>query len=178
MLVIDERLSSPSAAGVRLVTGTACLQFGTAEPGLVYRLRATAFGLVTHEGKLACVRVDRGEGSYFDLPGGAVDGAETEEQALLREFLEETGMSVRAVARIAEASQFFRKSDGAPVNNSGGFWTAECLALDPSAKIEADHDLVWLHPHEALTMLRHDAHAWAVAVWMRGHVQLSHTERP
>ena len=44
---------------------------------------------------------------------------------------------------------------------------AEQLSLNPSAKVEADHELVWLHPHTALNELRHDAHAWAVAVWLR-----------
>jgi 8-oxo-dGTP diphosphatase len=143
------------------------LQFGTAEPGLDYKVRPTAFGLVFHGGKLACVRVDRGENSYYDLPGGAIDGAETEEQALVREFVEETGLAVRPFARIAEAAQFFRKSDGEPINNLGGFWIAEHLAHDPAAKVEDDHELVWLHPHTAVAELRHDAHAWAVAAWLR-----------
>lgn len=143
------------------------LQFGTAQPGLDHAIRPTAFGLVLRDGKLACVRVDRGEGSYHDLPGGAVDGDETEEQALVREFVEETGMSVRPLIRIAEAAQFFRKSDGAPINNVGGFWIAEMLSLDPAAKVEDDHQLVWLSPEDALRSLRHDAHSWAVATLMR-----------
>lgn len=142
-------------------------QFGQPLPGLEYRDRPTAFGLVFHDGKLACVRVDRGAGSYYDLPGGAVDGDETEEQALIREFVEETGMAVRPFDRIAEAAQYFRKSTGEPLNNRGGFWIAERLSIDPAAKVEADHELVWLHPHTALNELRHDAHAWAVAVWLR-----------
>ena len=146
---------------------TAALQFGEARPGLDYTFRPTAFGLVFHDGKLACVRVDRGEGSYYDLPGGAVDGDETEEQALVREFVEETGMTVRPFARIAEAGQFFLKSTGEPLNNTGGFWIAEQVSLDPAAKVEADHELVWLHPHTALNELRHEAHAWAVAAWLR-----------
>lgn len=143
------------------------LQFGTPEPGLDYRVRPTAFGLVFHDGKLACVRVERGEASYHDLPGGAVDGGETEEQAVVREFLEETGMTVRPFARIGEAAQFFRKSDGEAINNTGGFWIAEQVSLDPAAKVEDDHRLVWLHPHTALAELRHDAHAWAVTAWLR-----------
>lgn len=145
------------------------LQFGLRDRDLDYALRPTAFGLVFQDGKLACVRVDRGEGSYFDLPGGAVDGDETEEQALVREFVEEAGMFIRPFVRIAEASQYFRKSDGAPINNAGGFWIAEQLSLDPAAKVEADHELVWLHPHTAVAQLRHDAHAWAVTVWLRRH---------
>ncbi|WP_420478814.1 NUDIX domain-containing protein [Brevundimonas sp. FT23028] len=146
---------------------TIALQFGVAAPGLDHTLRPTAFGLVFQDGKLACVRVDRGEGSYYDLPGGAVDGDETEAEALVREFVEETGMTVRPFARFAEAAQFFRKSTGEPLNNVGGFWIAEQVSLDPAARIEADHELVWLHPHTALNELRHDAHAWAVAAWLR-----------
>jgi 8-oxo-dGTP diphosphatase len=143
------------------------LQFGRMEEGLAYPLRPTAFGLVFHDARLACVRVDRGDRSYYDLPGGAIDGEESEEQALVREFVEETGMRVRPLERIAEAAQCFRRSDGAPFNNVGGFWTAGMLSLDPTAKVEADHELVWLHPHTALNELRHDAHAWAVAAWLR-----------
>jgi len=78
-------------------------------------------------------------------------------------------MSVRPFVRIAEASQYFRKSDGSPINNIGGFWIAEQLSLDPAAKVEADHELVWLLPHTAVAQLRHDAHAWAVTTWLRRH---------
>ena len=144
------------------------LQFGRADPGVAYAERPTAFGLVFHDRMLACVRVTR-ETPYFDLPGGAVDGDETEQEALIREFVEETGMTVRPVERIAEAGQYFRKSDGAPINNIGGLWIAERLSIDPSSKVEDDHELVWLHPQSALAQLRHDAHAWAVAVWLRHH---------
>ncbi len=142
------------------------LQFGRPDDGVDYLFRPTAFGLVFRDEKIACVRVTR-DAPYYDLPGGAVDGDETEQQALVREFVEETGMTVRPIARIAEAGQYFRKSEGSPVNNVGGFWIAERLALDPAAKVEGDHELVWLHPRTALAELRHDAHAWAVAAWLR-----------
>ena len=145
---------------------TPALQFGQADPGTDYLPRPAAFGLVFHEEKIACVRVTR-DTPYFDLPGGAIDGDETEQQALVREFLEETGMTIRPVERIAEGGQYFRKSDGAAVNNLGGFWIAEMLALEPALKVEADHELVWLDPQRALAELRHDVHAWAVAKWLR-----------
>jgi len=86
---------------------------------------------------------------------------------MMPQFVEETGMAIRPFSRIAEAAQYFRKSDGSPVNNRGGFWIAEQVSLDESAKVENDHELVWLHLHRALAQLRHDAHAWAVAAWLR-----------
>jgi len=143
------------------------LQFGARQSGLVYRDRPAAFGLVLENGRLACVRVDRGEGSYFDLPGGAVDGDETEAEALVREFIEETGLTVRPVSRLVEVAQYFRRTDGTPLNNHGGIWIAERVAFDPAARVEADHALVWLEPVAALSGLRHEAHAWAVALWLR-----------
>ena len=146
------------------------LQFGTARPGLDYIHRPAAFGLVEQDGKLACVRVDRGEGSYFDLPGGAIDHEDSEQQALIREFAEETGLRVIPVARLGEAAQRFRKTDGTPVNNVGGFWTVDVCGHDPDAQCEADHELVWLDPLDAVIRLRHEAHAWAAALWLRAQV--------
>lgn len=145
---------------------TPLLQFGRPDARVDYLLRPAVFGLVFHDQKLACVRVTR-DAPYHDLPGGAIDGAETEEQALVREFLEETGMTVRPAARVTEAGQFFRRSDNVPVNNVGGFWIVSQVSFDPAAKVEDDHELVWLHPREALAELRHDAHAWAVMAWLR-----------
>ncbi len=143
------------------------LQFGVRNPALDYRHRATAFGVVERDGLIACVRVERATGPYFDLPGGAVDGEETEVEALVREFVEETGLDVRPMNRIVEAGQFHLKSTGEPLYNVGGFWTASVTGENPEAKCEDDHTLVWLEPTVALSRLRHDAHAWAVAVWLR-----------
>lgn len=143
------------------------LQFGLRNPALDYRHRATAFGVVERDGLIACVRVERPAGAYFDLPGGAVDGEETEVEALVREFVEETGLSVTPLNRIAEAGQYHLKSTGEPLCNVGGFWTATVTAENPEAKCEDDHTLVWLEPTVALSRLRHDSHAWAVAVWLR-----------
>jgi len=143
------------------------LQFGVRNPAIDYRHRATAFGLVEREGLIACVRVQREAGAYFDLPGGAVDGEETEVEALIREFREETGLAIRPDDRIAEAGQYFFKTTGEALNNVGGYWTATAIGEDPQAKCEDDHTLVWLEPAYAVSRLRHDAHAWAVAAWLR-----------
>lgn len=141
--------------------------FGVAEPGVDYRERPCAFGIAERDGRIACVRVDRGERSYFDLPGGAIDAGEDEPQALAREFLEETGLRVRGERRIGQTSQHFRRSTGEPVRNLAGVWIARIEGHDPAAKIEDDHELVWLDPVKAVSELRHEAHAWAVALWLR-----------
>lgn len=145
------------------------LQFGARDPDVRYRERACAFGVAVRDGRIACVRVERGPASYYDLPGGAIDPGEDEARALVREFREETGLVVRPVSRFAEAGQYFRRSGGEPVHNEAGFWMVEILDEAPASKVEDDHRLVWLGAGDALAGLRHDAHAWAVTAWLRAN---------
>ncbi len=144
-------------------------QFGTPEPGRTHRDRPAAFGVALRQGRIALVRVTKpGSEPWFDLPGGAVDDGESDVEALVREFGEETGLKVRAGAEIGRADQYFIKTDGEAVNNRSGCFRAEIVGEDPGLKCEDDHELVWFEPKEALLRLRHDSHAWAVLAWMRG----------
>lgn len=145
------------------------LAFGKPVEGLTYRDRRAAFGVAENgQGQIALAQVTKpGKAPYFDLPGGAVDGDETEEEAVAREFGEETGLAVQAGSLIETVSQHFLKSDGEPVLNQGGVYVVKVTGEAPGLKIEEDHQLVWLDPRDAVVALRHDAHAWAVAAWMR-----------
>ena len=143
-------------------------QFGAPEPGTAHQDRPAAFGIVERDGKLACVHVVKpGHGEWTDLPGGALDPGEDAAQAVVREFAEETGLIVEAGAIYAYADQYFVKTDGEPVNNRGAFFTLVVAGENPALKVEDDHALVWLEPQAALLRLRHEAHAWAVAAWLR-----------
>lgn len=150
------------------MTQKAPLQFGEHEPGVVYRDRHCAFGIAVDDGRIAMVKVTRpGEDPYFDLPGGALDEGEDEPQALAREFGEETGLKVRSGGSLCRADQYMTKSDGEKVNNRSGLYLALVQGEEAALKTEADHELVWITPEEALRRLRHDSHAWAVACWLR-----------
>jgi len=145
------------------------LAFGAPLAGKSYKDRAAAFGIAENSlGQIALAEVTKpGKAPYFDLPGGAVDGDETEQEALVREFGEETGLLVEAGALVETVSQLFLKSDGQPVRNFGGVYVVKVTGEEPSLKVEDDHKLVWLDPQDAVVALRHDAHAWAVAAWLR-----------
>lgn len=143
------------------------LQFGRAEAGVAHVDRPAAFGIAAQGGLIALVRVEKPQGRWRDLPGGAIEPGEDEREALVREFGEETGLLVEAAALVARADQYFFKTDGQPVNNRAGFYAARVVGEDPARKVEADHTLEWRDPVEALTLLRHDSHAWAVTAWLR-----------
>ena len=143
-------------------------QFGERTLDAAYPDRPAAFGIAMRDGRIALVTVEKpGHTPWLDLPGGAIDPGESETQALVREFGEETGLRVRAGNFITRADQFFIRTDGAPFNNRGAMFEVLIDGVDAGPKIEADHTLMWLLPDEARRGLRHDAHAWAVAAWMR-----------
>jgi 8-oxo-dGTP diphosphatase len=144
------------------------LQFGQPRPGLAYRERPSAYGIAVHAGEVALVRVDLpGRSPFYDLPGGGVDDGETEGQGLVREFGEETGLVVRPGALLARARQYMISAHDEPFNSLAAFYVAEVLAEDQALKIEDSHTLVWRPIHAALTLLRHDGHAWAITAWLR-----------
>jgi 8-oxo-dGTP diphosphatase len=144
------------------------LQFGRRRAGAVHADRPCAYGVARRDdGRIALVRVVKPEGMWWDLPGGALDPGEDEDAALVREFVEETGLSVRPVRLIARANQFMVKTDGAPVNNLSGLYEVAIFGEDAGLKIEDDHTLEWWEAADAVRALRHDSHAWAVSTWMR-----------
>ena len=143
-------------------------QFGERVGGRVYADRAAAFGIAARDGLIAAVSIEKPDGGVWrDLPGGAVDPGETPALAVVREFGEETGLRVLAGQEFGQADQFFVNTDGTPFNNRATFFVVDVVGAEADLKIEDDHTLIWLEPMEALRSLRHDAHAWAVAAWLR-----------
>jgi 8-oxo-dGTP diphosphatase len=151
----------------------ASLRFGEPIPGLDYHDRPAAYGLLEQEGRLALVHVSLPDRApFFDLPGGGIDEGESEAQALVREFGEETGLLVEAGDLVTRAEQYMLSAHDEPFLSQGGFFEAQLRQERPELKIEDTHALVWLDPNEALLRLRHDSHAWAVTAWLRARIPL------
>ena len=71
-------------------------------------------GIVVQEGKVLLIR--RGQEPFlgtWSIPGGAVEVGETLSEALRREILEETGLSVRTVAIVEVLDRIIRDEKGA-----------------------------------------------------------------
>ncbi len=149
-------------------------QFGERGPALAYRDRPAAFGVLTREdGRVAVVVVEKpGYPPWCDLPGGALEPGEDDAAAMVREFGEETGLTVAPVALIGRADQYFVTTDGEPRNNRQALFEARLVREAPALKLEVDHALAWLAPLEAIARLRHDSHSWAVALLQRRRQQV------
>ncbi len=144
-------------------------QFGAKRAGLTYRDRPCAYGLAADEtGRLAIARIEKALFLHeFDLPGGALDGGETEAEAMVREFREETGLQVEALGTLGTAGQYWRKRSLGPTNNICHFYRARLIGRAGEPE-EPEHTLVWLEPEEAARRMRHGAHSWAIRRWMNG----------
>jgi len=143
-------------------------QFGDPRPLLIYRDRPAAFGVLERDGLVALVSIQKPDHPpWLDLPGGAIDPGEAAAEALIREFGEEAGLKIAPGEMLGEADQYFINTDGDAFNNRQTIFAARLLGEAPELKIELDHTLVWTPVFDAIAQLRHDSHAWAVALAQR-----------
>lgn len=143
------------------------LQFGATQSGLTYIERVSAYGVCARgEAQIALARIGRQAPFEYDLPGGGVESDEDEAAALMREFNEETGLTIWPTRVIGRAGQFW-VNRGEPRNSLSTFYEVE-LSADDGAPTEPDHALAWMSPADAIVKLRHEAHSWAVLHWLRG----------
>lgn len=143
------------------------LQFGQTQPGLTYLERLSVYGLCPRgEAQIAIVQIGSRAPYEYDLPGGGIEPDEDDAAALMREFLEEAGLTIWPTSMIGRAGQFWINK-GEPRNSLASFYEVELSAAD-SAPSEPDHTLLWMSPAEALLKVRHEVHAWAILHWLRG----------
>ena len=142
-------------------------QFGEAPNGPVPD-RPTAFAVIEREGRIAVVRCPRlQKGLVLDLPGGGLDPGESHRDAAVRECAEEAGLVVDLDAEpFAAGDQYFLHNDGEVRNSRSRFFAGRVAGEDPAAKIEDDHELLWIDPQEAVARLDRGSHVHAVQVWL------------
>jgi len=135
--------------------------FGKPRRGLEYEPRACAYGLAQREdGRILMVKIVRSLfSSEYDLPGGAIDPGETEIEAMVREYREETGRACEPVEKIGSAAQYWLKRSHGPVLNICNVYAVR-LTGGPSEPDEADHEPIWMRKRRALRLVRHEALRW------------------
>lgn len=73
-----------------------------------FSFRPSVYGVVIKDNKILLVKQWDG----YDFPGGGVEMNETLEQALVREFKEETGLDVKVKEVVLAESNFFKSRNG------------------------------------------------------------------
>ena len=134
-------------------------EFGEVVPDATYIDRPGGYVVVWNAaGEVAVVSTPQG----FFLPGGAQENAETAEQAAIRETYEECGLRIRLTSRLGAADEFVFAEDEAV------YYRKRCVFFGAAAvrqedQSEADHELIWMAPEDAVERLRHGSQRWAVS---------------
>lgn len=133
--------------------------FGTRRLGQEYVRRPSAYALVRNPaGHWATVRTPYG----CFLPGGGMEPEETPRQTVIREGLEECGFILEPGATTGRAIQLcYSLQERVFFEKICEFMDAELVGT--SDPLEPDHELLWLSVDQALDVLFHESHRWAVA---------------
>ena len=131
--------------------------FGKPLPGVTYKHRPSAYAVVMSEGRIAVARTPLA--CY--LPGGGIDSGETPEETIRREGAEECGFVLKPQRLLGRAIEIcYAEDEQQYFEKHSTFFAAEVVGS--TTKTEADHELLWLIPGDALQALSHGSHRWAV----------------
>lgn len=128
--------------------------------GVRPRFRPGAYGVVYSEDRRNVLLVRGWEGLF--LPGGGIDPGETVEQTLHREMREETGWSIRVLAKLGSASEFTHETRRNERLEKHGHFFLCALIERVGPRIEPDEIPRWVPVDEAVNALHHMSHSWAV----------------
>jgi 8-oxo-dGTP diphosphatase len=102
------------------------------------------------------------EDGTLHLPGGGIDPGEDHAEALCREVIEETGLSIHLGERLAELDEYAWSPALSHFIKAGTYYTATVReVLGPPT--EAGHTLVWMSREEAAGELIHLGQRWLLS---------------
>jgi 8-oxo-dGTP diphosphatase len=126
--------------------------FGTRVERVRYVHRPSAYVIVRDaDERIAVVRTRKGT----FLPGGGIEEGESPESAARREVAEECGLLVEVREAIGRATQIVKRFEKDSVFFAG-------TVIGSGEQTETDHELLWLEAGDAVALLTHESHRWAV----------------
>lgn len=136
------------------------LQFGKIPVGKAFTVRPGGYAVVFDEHRRLLAILERGK--YF-LPGGGIESGESAEEAVIRENIEETGITIRILREIGPANEFvYAPSKDAYFNKIGTFYLAQAVDTHIPAQAGKYPGAAWVPVDTFITTAAHKSHIWAV----------------
>lgn len=122
--------------------------------GIKYTKRIGAYVIIEREEDNKIGIATTIEGDYFFL-GGGLENEETEEEALKRELLEESGYSIKNVKYFDKVTAWADGGSRGPLDVTATFYIAEFdkKIVEPTEK---DHKVIWVDANEYKDKLYHE----------------------
>jgi len=125
-----------------------------------YILRPGSYAIIHNsQGQIAVVDGQRGNG----LPGGGAEDGETSEQTLHRELREECAREIIIERELGFAVEYVHSSVEGNFEKCCTFYQVRFAEDGKPITVEPGTSLLWLSPADAIAMLTHESHRWAVA---------------
>ncbi len=133
--------------------------FGEILEGIYYEERRGVYGIATNEfNQVAVIQMPHGD----FIPGGGIEGNESEEECLRRELIEETGYDIKIKEHICMGIDYgYGPKSQKYLKLMGSFYLIE-FKDDTGLKSELDHVLVWKAKEELKKSMRLEYQYWAV----------------
>ena len=133
--------------------------FGEVLEDVFYQERRGAYGIAINDLKQVAV-IQMPHGDF--IPGGGIEGNETEEECLKRELIEETGYNINIKDFICKGIEYgYGPKSKKYLKLVGSFYFIE-FKEDTGLKSEPDHVLVWKDKEELKKSIRIKYQYWAI----------------
>ncbi len=141
------------------------MEFGIKQEGIDYIERHGAYGVVIQGDS---VLIETAHIGYF-LPGGGVEKDETIEQALRREFLEETGYEISSYKSLGSAIEYVEVPDKQfHMKKVGYFYVVELGAKnEPTYSDGHVYPVGWVQIEEIRERMHLKSQQWAIEKALR-----------
>lgn len=113
--------------------------------------RKTVYGIVEIDNKLLLVYSEKD--NDYSLIGGGVEELESLEQALKREFLEESGYLIKNIQEFVNIDCFWTKKDGRKMEIDANFFIIKLDETNIQKPIESFHKPSWIEKRKALDLI-------------------------